>query len=415
VYIKYLLQLVLPIRAARTKGWRLVPLGIRAETGLGLPSGDETHHLISSFHPFTLPSIHKSQMLLILLALASLTAAQRCTTGYTEGLANYQTNGITNPPSSVKPLSFTVVRQLPRNTSMYTQGLSVVERNGKKVFLSSTGRVGESGVGYTDMTTGRILEWVNTPGVFGEGTTMLGDDIYQLTWQSCKGNVFSSNLTLKGGWNYTMEGWGITECRTCKAEERLVMTDGTDRLFYLNPKNMTQPTKIAKVFEFGKASLGTTDAKPVSGLNEIEFIETNIWANVYTTSYVIVTTPAGIVKHWIDFTGLLEKTEYLSGERRVPGEFFNGIAWDAQEARLYVTGKLWPRVFEVAVWKDDAIWAGDGVRPTDAQLSTVTQTIASPRVSSSSSSIATRVVAKTTLTSHGVRVVFGLACLLILL
>jgi glutamine cyclotransferase len=291
------------------------------------------------------------------------TAQAKCQTGTTSGLANYNYNGITSPTTD--PLTYRIIAQHPRNTSLYTQGLSVVSWGGKKVFLSSSGGVGKvgSGLGYTDIETGNVLHWKSSPG-FGEGTTLLDGKIYQLTWQNCLGYIYNDDLERIGGWKYSSEGWGITTCKTCIEEERLVVSDGTDRLFYYNPLNMSSPTKIVHVTDFGRRGVSTNNGRWVGELNELEFVEGSIWSNVYTTNYIVITSPLGIVSNWVDFTGLVQQTDYEPGEERVPMDVFNGIAWDDEDARLYVTGKLWPRVFEVVVLKDGVVWAGDGVRPT---------------------------------------------------
>jgi glutaminyl-peptide cyclotransferase len=182
--------------------------------------------------------------------------------------------------------------------------------------------------------TGKILQKVNVPvPYFAEGITVLNGKVYQLTWQHEMGFIYDvQTLNRVGQFNYEGEGWGITT-----DGQLLIMSDGTNQLRFLDPSSF-RVTKTITVID------GNV---PVRQLNELEFIQGEIYANVWHDQRIAVIDPqTGRVKAWIDLTGLMPK-EDLANEEAV----LNGIAYDQANDKLLVTGKLWPRLFEIKVKK----------------------------------------------------------------
>jgi glutamine cyclotransferase len=164
---------------------------------------------------------------------------------------------------------------------------------------------------------------------FGEGVTVCGDRIIQLTWRSQVGFVYDKDsFDLLREFTYPTEGWGITY-----DGQRLIMSDGSSRLYFLAPENF-QVTGSIEV---------TDNGQPVSGLNELEYVRGEIYANVWPTDRIVRIAPeTGRVTGWIELAGLLPPED-----RTEPVDVLNGIAYDAGNDRLFVTGKLWPELFEI--------------------------------------------------------------------
>ena len=162
---------------------------------------------------------------------------------------------------------------------------------------------------------------------FGEGVTILGERVYQLTWQSHKGFVYDLNFTLVQEFSYTTEGWGLTHNGS-----HLIMSDGTSNLYFLDPATLSV---------VGQVQVKDGDNQ-VAELNELEYINGEVWANVWQTDYVARISPhSGRVLGWVNFTGLLSPAE------RAGTDVLNGIAFDSAGSRILVTGKYWPKVFEI--------------------------------------------------------------------
>ncbi len=220
---------------------------------------------------------------------------------------------------------YRVIRTYPHDRQAFTQGL--VYEGG--VFYEGTGLYGRSSLRKVEPLSGRILKEVRLePSHFGEGITIFGNRIAQLTWKSRVGFVYDkATFRILHRFTYLREGWGITY-----DGKNLIMSDGTSVLRFLSPKNFREI-----------ATLGVHDERgPVIGLNELEYLQGAIYANVWPTDRIAVIDPAtGRITAWIDLQGLL-------GERNSRGvDVLNGIAYDARNDRLFVTGKLWPRVFEI--------------------------------------------------------------------
>jgi glutamine cyclotransferase len=224
---------------------------------------------------------------------------------------------------------YTVVRSFPHDPRAFTQGL--LFRNG--VFYEGTGMNGRSGIRKVKFETGEVLQ-AQPLGAeyFGEGITDWKGSLIQITWQSEIGFVYDINtFERKKTWNYKGEGWGLTQDGT-----RIIMSDGSSELRFLNPDTLKETGRLT-----------VHDARgPVERLNELEYVKGEIFANVWTTDRIARISPKdGRVTGWIDLAGLLPASE------RAGADVLNGIAYDAAGDRLFVTGKQWPRVFEIRLVK----------------------------------------------------------------
>ena len=220
---------------------------------------------------------------------------------------------------------YRVIRSYPHDRQAFTQGL--VYEGG--FFYEGTGLHGRSSLRKVDPVSGRILKEIRLePSHFGEGITVFGDRIVQLTWLSHMGFVYDkTSFRLLKTFAYPQEGWGVTH-----DGERLIMSDGTSVLHFLDPNDFREV-----------ATVGVHDERgPVTGLNELEYVQGVIYANVWPTDRIAVIHPrTGRVEAWMDLKGLLGKTDSQGVD------VLNGIAYDARGDRLFVTGKLWPKVFEI--------------------------------------------------------------------
>lgn len=220
--------------------------------------------------------------------------------------------------------SYTVVNTYPHDRRAYTQGIVFLDG----VLFESTGLRGRSSLRRVELESGRVLERRTLlPPYFGEGITILDDRIYQLTWTSGVGFVYErESMKLVREFRYGVEGWGITHDGS-----RLIVSDGTSTLYFWDPETL---------LETGRLTVRDRGVR-VENLNELEYIDGEIYANIWMQDRIARISPeTGKVLSWIDLTGLLE--------RRSGGEdVLNGIAWDPSGKRLFVTGKLWPKLFEI--------------------------------------------------------------------
>lgn len=222
--------------------------------------------------------------------------------------------------------TFIIVRAFPHDTSAYTQGLAY--RDG--FLYEGTGLNGRSSLRKVNLETGAVVQRVDLePEFFGEGITIFRDKIVQLTWKSHIGFVYDlKSFHLVQQFSYSGEGWGLaTDSR------ELYMSDGTSDIRVLDPETFGEKRHF-KVHD---------GPKPIDQLNELEFVEGQIFANVWHTNRIArISTKTGAVVGWIDLTGLLSSVFHLESEA-----VLNGIAYDSARKRLFVTGKLWPSVFEI--------------------------------------------------------------------
>jgi len=231
---------------------------------------------------------------------------------------------------SVALYTFRVVNTFPHSTSSYTEGLQWHDG----FLYEGTGLEGHSALMKIDLPTGRVLQRVELPRrYFGEGITLLGDRIYQLTWQTNEGFIYDTATFRKvGGFRFPGEGWGMTT-----DGQRLWMSNGTEWLYTLDPKTLQRTDSVEVRFA----------GRPLRLLNELEWIDGQIWANVYTTDQIVRIDPAtGRVVGLIDMTGLLPQSD-----RTDDTDVLNGIAFDAATGRIFVTGKNWPKLFQIEVVK----------------------------------------------------------------
>jgi len=229
--------------------------------------------------------------------------------------------------SDVIPIySYNIVNVYPHDPDAFTQGLGFEDG----VLYEGTGLLGHSTLRRVELETGDILQVRELADqFFGEGITIYGDRIVQLTWQSNIGFVYDRNsFELLQEFSYSTEGWGITY-----DGEHLIMSDGTSTLHFLDPQTFEETGQV-EVFD---------DDGPVTRLNELEYVQGEIYANVWQTDLVARIAPdTGQVIGWINLEGLLSAEDHSE-----PVDVLNGIAHDADNGRLFATGKLWPELFEI--------------------------------------------------------------------
>lgn len=236
--------------------------------------------------------------------------------------------------ADVPTYTYEVVNTYPHARDAYTQGL--IFQDG--ILWESTGERGRSSLRKVDLKTGKVLKKVDVPlEFFAEGMTVLDGKVYQLTWQEHKGFIYDAETLKKlGEFSYQGEGWGLTH-----DGESLIMSDGTNQLRFLHP-NTLQVKRTISVFDKGE---------PLAQLNELEFIRGEIWANIWQTDKIVQLDPqTGKILGWIDLTGLLPTRDYTPET-----DVLNGIAYDKEGDRLFVTGKLWPKLFEIRLVKKKAL------------------------------------------------------------
>ncbi|MGP0020025.1 MAG: glutaminyl-peptide cyclotransferase [Candidatus Sulfotelmatobacter sp.] len=236
--------------------------------------------------------------------------------------------GQTSRQASSHPQEYTfeIVAVYPHDPTAFTQGLAY--RDG--FLYEGTGREGKSSLRKVRLETGEIVQQVNLdPDLFGEGITLLKDKVIQLTWKSEIGFVYDlNNFHELRRFSYSGEGWGLAT-----NGRELFMSDGSSEIRVLDGDTFQEKRRL-------KVHDGST---PVDQLNELEFVEGQIFANVWHSNRIARISPqTGDVVGWIDLTGLLSPLYRLE-----PEAVLNGIAYDPVRKRLFVTGKLWPRVFEI--------------------------------------------------------------------
>jgi glutaminyl-peptide cyclotransferase len=227
--------------------------------------------------------------------------------------------------------TYQVVRTYPHDPNAFTQGLIYVDGH----LYESTGLNGRSSLRLLDLASGNVLQKHDLAHeFFGEGLTDWGSTLIQLTWTSHKAFVYDRfSFSLQRTISFDGEGWGLTHDET-----QLILTDGTPTLRFLDPKSLRVTRRLRVADQSGRA---------VENLNELEYVRGEIYANVWQTNQIIRISPrTGKVLGRIDLTGIIDKRE-LQGE----GAVLNGIAYDAAGDRLFVTGKLWPKLFEIKVLK----------------------------------------------------------------
>ena len=227
--------------------------------------------------------------------------------------------------ASLPVFTYTLVRSYPHDAAAFTQGLQYVDG----FLYEGTGNHGESSIRKVRLETGEVLQKRDlAQQYFGEGIVVRRDELVQLTYKTEIGFVYDrQTFAPKRTFKYQGEGWGLTE-----NGQHLIMSDGSDRLRLLDPATLKELRRIAI----------TAAGTPVRNLNELEWVKGEIFANIWQTDYIARIDPAtGRVTGWVDLRGLLSPRE------RAKTDVLNGIAYDAAGDRLFVTGKWWPRVFEI--------------------------------------------------------------------
>jgi len=230
------------------------------------------------------------------------------------------------PPRAPRS-SYTVVRSYPHDRTAFTQGLEYVDG----FFYEGTGLNGQSSIRKVKVETGEVVQRQNVPAEhFGEGITIWKSNLIELTWRSQVGIVYDlATFKQTRTFPYVGEGWGLTHDDTS-----LIMSDGSAALRFLDPVTFAEKHRV----------MVTDGGLPVPHLNELEFVGGEIYANIWQTNLIARIDPgSGIVIGWVDLTGLLP----LADAQGV--DVMNGIAYDAAHDRLFVTGKLWPKIFEVKI------------------------------------------------------------------
>ena len=227
--------------------------------------------------------------------------------------------------AAVKQYRLEIVAEYPHDTDSYTQGLFF--HNGQ--MYETTGLNGKSTLRKVDISTGKAIERKNfDKKYFLEGSVVLNDNLYILTWDSGLAFVYGADsLDYKATWSYPREGWGITT-----DGKQLIASDGSATLYFMDDKFALQRRVYVKYND-----------RPVRWLNELEYIDGKIWANIYTTDEIVIINPKdGKVVGLIDCRGLLPRNLHTSET-----DVLNGIAYNPQTGKIYLTGKNWPKLYEI--------------------------------------------------------------------
>jgi glutamine cyclotransferase len=233
---------------------------------------------------------------------------------------------LNSTPANNVPLRYTydVIKVYPHDKNAFTEGLAIEN----DVLYESTGLYGNSTLRRVELETGKILQTYALPNqFFGEGITILSDKIIQLTWQSHTGFVYDKrSLKLLREFSIPTEGWGLTNNGTA-----LIMSDGTAALYFLDPETFEKVGEVE-----------VHDNGPVTNLNELEYIHGQVYANIWHEEKIAIIDPqSGQVTGWIDLRGI------HNPENAATGSVLNGIAYDEEGGRLFVTGKMWSQLFQI--------------------------------------------------------------------
>jgi glutaminyl-peptide cyclotransferase len=241
--------------------------------------------------------------------------------------------GPASQAGGVPEYGYEVVHSYPHDPQAYTQGLFYLDG----ILYESTGLYGQSSIRKVRLETGEVIQKRDIPEqYFGEGIINWKDRLLELTWKNQVGFKYDLNGFLpRGQFEYPGEGWGLTQ-----DGKRIIMSDGTPQIRFWEPDTLREAGRITV----------NDESTPVKDLNELEWIKGEIYANVYTTDRIARIDPkTGSVTGWINLTGILSPAD-----RTGPVDVLNGIAYDAKTDRIFVTGKLWPKLFEIRLVKKSA-------------------------------------------------------------
>ncbi|EEI91144.1 glutamine cyclotransferase [Sphingobacterium spiritivorum ATCC 33300] len=247
---------------------------------------------------------------------------------YAEGKEDMAYSNVLIVPESAKQYGFEIINTFPHDTSAFTQGLEFADG----IFYESTGRYGLSSLRKVEVNTGKVLKKLDLDSkYFGEGMTIFGNKIVLLTWENNMGLVFDkATFNQTGTFNYenSKEGWGLTN-----DGQRLIKSDGSNKLYFLNAETYKEEGSIGVYDENGA----------VEQLNELEYIDGKVYANVYQKDIIVIIDPkTGAVTGQINLVGM-----YTNPQRQSFDNELNGIAYDKAGKRLFLTGKKWNQLFEV--------------------------------------------------------------------
>lgn len=238
-------------------------------------------------------------------------------------------NGFASDGEHSAPVEgYRIIHVYPHDPSAFTQGL--IYLNG--FLYEGTGLRGRSSIRMEDLPSGKVLQHYDLPAnLFGEGLTDWGSTLVELTWTSHKGFVYDRfSFRLLRTFDYSGEGWGLTH-----DGRYLIMSDGTPNLRFLDPRTFREVRRVRV----------TDNGNPVENLNELEYIHGEVYANVWETNRIARISPlTGRVLSWIDLRGILP-----AGDVQDDNAVLNGIAYDPKGDRIFVTGKLWPKLFEIKI------------------------------------------------------------------
>ncbi|MBT3341629.1 MAG: glutaminyl-peptide cyclotransferase [Gemmatimonadetes bacterium] len=237
-------------------------------------------------------------------------------------------------PQGIARYTYRIVNVFPHDPDAWTQGLVfdaglLLEGTGGGVRLARLPDLPPSSLREVEIETGRVLRQVLLDEqLFGEGIALWGERIFQLTWKSQVGLTYDrDSFTAGDGFTYASEGWGLTH-----DGQQLIMSDGSASITFRNPDTFAETGRIEV----------SAEGQSIRNLNELEYVEGEIWANIWGTQIIAQIDPAtGAVVGWIDLTGLLTSRE------RAGADVLNGIAYDPATGRIFVTGKLWPWLFQI--------------------------------------------------------------------
>lgn len=233
------------------------------------------------------------------------------------------------PPLPPTPTcGYTIIKQYPHDPNSFTQGLFFHDG----ALYESTGQYGRSRIARIDIADGKVLTLAKLPASqFGEGITRWKDQIIGVTWHNGIGHRWRmKDLKPLAGFSYAGEGWGLAT-----NTDHIILSDGTATLRFLDPETM----KVVRTLAV------TENGRPINQLNELEYIEGEIWANIWFSDMIARIDPdSGKVTRFVDLSGLSRQAGVLDYD-----EVLNGIAWDEKEKRLFVTGKNWPKLFEIKI------------------------------------------------------------------
>lgn len=237
-------------------------------------------------------------------------------------------------PTSPKIVKYQIINKYPHDTNSFTQGLEFYNNQ----LFEGTGQHGNSVIKITALATGKtIKEQALSPEIFGEGITIFKNKAYQLSWQNQKGFIYDANTLLPiktFPYKKSIEGWGLTHNKT-----HLIKSDGTEKIWFLNPTNGQEEYYI---------EVYTNDGK-IEQINELEYINGKIFANVWTKNAIIIINPKnGAVEKVIDLTGITNELKNPAIANN-PDSVLNGIAYNETTQKLYITGKNWDTIFEIKI------------------------------------------------------------------